>query len=76
MALAHWRMKDVESATALLRNLDVGSLSPGQKAILAAMARGSDAKNAADAAKSVVQTIEAEAKMLPEERAFLEKATF
>ena len=76
LALAHWRMKDVESATALLRNLDVGSLSPGQKAILAAMARGSNAKNAADAAKSVVQTIEAQAKMLPEERAFLEKATF
>lgn len=74
VALSHWRLGDVKSATALLQNLDVNILSPGQRAILAGIARGSDARNAADAARSVVQTIGPQDRMLPEERAFLAKA--
>ena len=75
VALAHWRLGDIKTATPLLQNLDLRALSAGQKAALAVLARDSNANNAADAARTVVSNIEAQARMLPEERGFLTKAT-
>lgn len=75
VALGYWRLGDIKAATPLLQNLDLRVLSAGQKAALAVIARDSTANNAAEAARTVVSNIEAQARMLPEERGFLSKAT-
>lgn len=73
-ALAYWRLGDFKMATSHLQNLDVQQLSAGQKAVLAVIARDSTTDNGPDIARAVAQSIEAKAKMLPEERLFLAKA--
>ncbi|TDU72934.1 hypothetical protein EI77_01400 [Prosthecobacter fusiformis] len=74
-ALGHWRLMDFKAATPFLQDMDVSQLSSGQKAIYAAIARDSGANNAEQAARDVVNTIEAQARMLPEERVCMVKAT-
>ncbi|MEN3940593.1 hypothetical protein WJU23_04805 [Prosthecobacter sp. SYSU 5D2] len=74
-ALSHWRLMDYNAATPLLQNMDISRLSAGQKAMFAAIARDSVADNAAQAARDVINSIEARARMLPEERASLARAS-
>ncbi len=74
-ALAHWRLREFNEATTFLQNMDVSQLTAGQKAIFAAIARDSGTNNAAEAARDVVNSIDGQARMLPEERACLAKAT-
>lgn len=74
-ALAFWRLKDFKGATEHLQHMDLNPLSAGQRAIFAAIARDSGTNNAAEAARTVVQSIDAQAHMLPEERACLARAT-
>lgn len=73
-ALSHWRMMDFQAATPFLQNMDIRQLSAGQKAVMAAITRDSVANNASEAAREVVNTIEAQARMLPEEREKLTRA--
>ena len=74
-ALSYWRMMDYKAATPYLQNMDISQLSAGQKAMFAAIARDSATDNAEAAARDVVSNIEAQARMLPEERAILTRAT-
>ncbi len=75
VALGNWRMMDSATATGFLQNMELRELSPGQRAVFAAIARDSGTTNAEQAARSVVNEIDPKAKMLPEERACLAKAT-
>lgn len=74
-ALACWRLKDFKGATEHLQHMDLNPLSAGQRAIFAAIARDSGTNNAVEAARTVIQSIDAQAHMLPEERACLARAT-
>jgi len=74
-ALAHWRLSDFKAATPLLQKMDISQLSAGQKAIFAAIARDSETNNSVQAARDVILSIDPQAKMLPEERICLTKAT-
>jgi tetratricopeptide (TPR) repeat protein len=74
-ALAYWRLMDFKAATPHLQNMDISRLSAGQKAMFAAIARDSVTDNAAQAARDVINSIEGQSRMLPEERAGLARAT-
>lgn len=74
-ALAHWRIGDFKTATSYIQQLDIQQLSAGQRAVLAIIARDSTTDNGTEIARQVAQSIEAQARMLPEERTFLAKAT-
>jgi thioredoxin-like negative regulator of GroEL len=74
VALAYWRLKDLNSAFGYLNNMDLRHLTPGQQAVFAAIARDSGVANAKDAAKEVVIHIDPKARMLPEERACFSRA--
>lgn len=75
MAFAYWRLKDFAHATALLDQMDMEHLSPGQQAVYAAIARDSDVENARDTAMLVLRDIDPKARMLPEERACFTRAS-
>ncbi|GEP45350.1 hypothetical protein [Brevifollis gellanilyticus] len=76
VALACWRLKDMNTATLFLNEMDLSNnhLTPGQQAVYAAIARDSTAENASDVAKIVLKDIDPRARMLPEERACYTKA--
>jgi hypothetical protein len=74
MALACWRFHDSKQATEFLQNMELGQLTPGQQAVFAAIARDSGATNAGKAVSAVLTSIEGKARLLPEERALLERA--
>lgn len=74
MALAFWRLGDVVSALGYLVDMDVGSLSNGQRAVLAAIARDCNVENAKEAAMIALREVDPKARMLPEERSCYTKA--
>ncbi len=76
VALAHWRMRDMNAATHFLNGMDLSNnhLTPGQQAVYAAIARDSIAENAVDVARHVLRDIDPTARMLPEERLCFAKA--
>jgi hypothetical protein len=76
VALAYWRMRDMNAATHFLNGMDLSNnhLTPGQQAVYAAIARDSSAENAADVARQVLRDIDPTARMLPEERLCFAKA--
>lgn len=76
VALACWRLKDMNTATLFLNDMDLSNnhLTPGQQAVYAAIARDSAAENASEVAKTVLKDIDPRARMLPEERACFSKA--
>lgn len=76
VALAYWRLRDMETATQYLNGMDLSNnnLTPGQQAVYAAIARDSTAENAAEVAKQVLRDIDPAARMLPEERLCFAKA--
>ncbi|HEY1050922.1 MAG TPA: hypothetical protein VGE39_14230 [Prosthecobacter sp.] len=71
VALAYWRMQDIQQATQHLQHMDLNPLSEGQRAVFAAIANSAGFK---DEAHRVVQAISPKASMLPEERKCFEKA--
>ncbi len=71
VALAYWRIQDVQQAISHLQNMDLNPLSEGQRAVFAAIARSAGFK---DEAVRIVQAISPQAGMLPEERHCFEKA--
>lgn len=68
MAFSLWRLKDFTAAAENLQKMDLRNLTPGQRAVFAAIARDSGLQNAREAAMSVIQEIPPQARMLPEER--------
>lgn len=74
VALAFWRMGDVGNAIGYLVDMDVASLSNGQRAVLAAIARDCDVENAKEAATLALREVDPKARMLPEERICFAKA--
>ncbi|MES2593823.1 MAG: hypothetical protein V4662_00725 [Verrucomicrobiota bacterium] len=76
VALACWRLRDMNTATLFLNEMDLSNnhLTPGQQAVYAAIARDSAAENASEVAKLVLKDIDPRARMLPEERACFSKA--
>lgn len=75
VALAYWRFKDYKATLPYIQQMDVSKLTAGQKAIFAAIARDSGTSNSSEAAREVINMIEPKARMLPEERASIAKAT-
>ncbi len=71
VALAYWRMQDIQQATQYLQHMDLNPLSEGQRAVFAAIAHSAGFK---DEARRVVQAISPQAGMLPEERKCFEQA--
>lgn len=76
VALAHWRLRNMEAATHYINGMDLSNnnLTPGQQAVYAAIARDSTAENAEDVARQVLHDIDPAARMLPEERLCFAKA--
>ncbi|MCX6858250.1 MAG: hypothetical protein NTV80_25495, partial [Verrucomicrobia bacterium] len=74
VALAYWRLHDLETAVNHLEGMDLRRLTPGQQAVFAAIARDSSVDNAKSAAHEVVIHIDPKARMLPEERVCFTKA--
>jgi hypothetical protein len=74
VALAFWRLGDVGSALGYLVDMDVASLSNGQRAVLAAIARDCDVENAKEAAMQALREVDPKSRMLPEERACYARA--
>lgn len=75
VAFGYWRLKDYKATLPYIQQMDISKLSSGQKAIFAAIARDSGTTNASQAAREVINMIEPKARMLPEERASIAKAT-
>lgn len=74
-ALAYWRITDLATAANYLEQTDAAGLTPGQKAVYAAIIRERGTQEAVDTARAVLRTIPPVAKMLPEERACFAKAS-
>ncbi|WP_395741201.1 hypothetical protein [Prosthecobacter sp.] len=71
VALAHWRMQDIQLAVQNLQYIDLNPLTEGQRAVFAAIAESGGFH---DAAKGVLKTsISPKAHMLPEERRCYER---
>lgn len=70
MAMSAWRIKDMNGAIQLLSkiNPEDPGLTPGQRAVIAAIAREIPASNAVDAARGVLRSIDPKARMMPEEK--------
>lgn len=65
VAMAHWRLQDIQQAVSFLQYMDLNALSEGQRAVFAAIAhRG----GFPDEARGIVKAINPKAGMLPEER--------
>jgi len=72
-ALGYWRLRDPAAADPAGR-ADPGALSPGQRAVLAAIAREQGSDAAVAQARRLVLAIDPKSGMLPEERRCLERA--
>ncbi|MBV6500038.1 MAG: hypothetical protein CJBNEKGG_02505 [Prosthecobacter sp.] len=70
LAMSAWRIKDMAGTLKLLGqiNPEDPGLTPGQRAVIAAIARETPANNAAEAARSVLRNIDPKARMMPEEK--------
>lgn len=65
VALAHWRLQDIQQAVSYLQYIDLNPLTEGQRAVFAAIANSGGFHNEA---VGVVKAINPKASMLPEER--------
>lgn len=65
VALAHWRLRDIQQAVSYLQYMDLNLLTEGQRAVFAAIANSGGFH---DEALGVVKAISPKAGMLPEER--------
>ncbi len=65
VALAYWRLQDIQQAVSNLQYIDLNPLSEGQRAVFAAIANSAGFR---DEAVGVVKGIDPRAAMLPEER--------
>lgn len=74
LALAYWRLGDAATASASLTKADLSGLTPGQRAIFAALASSQPGKEATEMKTAAIRGIPAKSTMLPEERRFLERA--
>lgn len=73
-AMGHWRLRDPAGAAEALARTKAAELSPGQRAVLAAITRGQGTEAAAAQARQLALAIDPKAPMLPEERRCLESA--
>ncbi len=71
VALAHWRMQDIQQAVSYLQYIDLNPLTEGQRAVFAAIAHSGGFR---DEAVGVIKAINPKAGMLPEERRCFELA--
>ena len=71
LALAFWRLQDLQQAVQYLQYMDLNLLTEGQRAVFAAIAHSGGFH---DEAKGVIQAISPKASMLPEERRCYERA--
>jgi hypothetical protein len=76
LAMAAWRLHDISGVIRALATVDPLSdqLSQGQRAIIAAMARGSQASNAEETTRRLLSQIDPKSSMMPEERAYYNQA--
>ncbi len=65
VALAHWRLLDIQQAVSYLQYMDLNPLTEGQRAVFAAIANSGGFH---DEAVGVIKDIDPKAVMLPEER--------
>jgi len=65
VALAFWRLQDIQQAVSSLQYMDLNPLTEGQRAVFAAIANSGGFH---DEAKGVIKDISPQAGMLPEER--------
>jgi tetratricopeptide (TPR) repeat protein len=65
VAMAHWRLQDIQQAVSFLQFMDLNPLTEGQRAVFAAIAKSGGFH---DEATGVVKAINPQASMLPEER--------
>ncbi|MDZ4401060.1 hypothetical protein [Prosthecobacter sp.] len=65
VALAFWRLHDIQQAVSYLQYMDLNLLTEGQRAVFAAIAHSGGFH---DEAKGVIKSISPKASMLPEER--------
>ncbi|WP_395748419.1 hypothetical protein [Prosthecobacter sp.] len=70
VALARWRMQDIQQAVENLQYIDLNPLTEGQRAVFAAIANSSGFH---DDAMGVIKKINPKATMLPEERRCYER---
>lgn len=73
-AMGHWRLRDPAGAAEPVAKTRPADLSPGQRAVLAAITRGQGTAEAAAQARRLALAIDPKAPMLPEERRCLELA--
>ncbi|MFN0080819.1 MAG: hypothetical protein ACKVY0_30495 [Prosthecobacter sp.] len=71
VALAFWRLHDIDQAVRYLNYIDLNPLSEGQRAVFAAIANSGGFH---DEAAGVIKAINPKASMLPEERRCYERA--
>lgn len=71
LALAHWRLQEIEQAVSYLQYMDLNLLSEGQRAVFAAIANSGGFH---DEAVGVLKAINPKASMLPEEKQFYDRA--
>ncbi|HCN28832.1 MAG TPA: hypothetical protein DIT64_08690 [Verrucomicrobiales bacterium] len=74
LALAHWRLRDAGTSIEVLGRADVAGLTPGQRAVYAALAKGQTDEEWGRRRAEAIRGIDRQAAMLPEERQFLERA--
>lgn len=76
-AMAAWRLRDQAAVIQALADVNPSAdgISPGQRAVIAAMARGTPTNNAAQIAHDLLRGIDPQGRMLPEERACLDLAS-
>ena len=74
LALAHWRLRDAGTSIEVLGKADVAGLTPGQRAVYAALAKGQADEEWGRRRAEAIRGIDRQAAMLPEERQFLERA--
>lgn len=65
VALAFWRLQDIQQAVSYLQYMDLNPLTEGQRAVFAAIAHSG---GFTEEAKGVIKKINPKASMLPEER--------
>jgi hypothetical protein len=73
-AMGHWRLRDPAGAAAAVAKARPADLSPGQRAVLAAILRGQETSAAEVKARQLALAIDPRVPMLPEERRCLELA--
>ncbi len=76
LAMAAWRLRDMPGVIRALSAVDPLSdqLSQGQRAIIAAMARSTQASNAEETTRQLLSQIDPKSSMMPEERACYNQA--